>query len=312
MIQTILSGSANVPLANTIGAALGVTPGRRVLTRFPDGELHVEIEDTMRGQDVYLVQPTSPPADEHLMELLFLADACRRAGAARLTAVIPYFGYARQDRRSGRRSPVGARLVAELIEAAGFGRVVTMDVHTPAIEGFFSIPVEHLSATPLLAETLRPSIAANTIIVAPDLGAVKLAERYQSLLHTPVAVVSKTRLGGAQVAVRGLIGDVKGRSPLIVDDMITTGATIEAAVASLLAAGCEAPISIAAAHGLFVGPAAERLQALPIRQVTVTNTVAMSSTLPFPVQTADVAPVIAEAIARVHREQSIQDLLLKA
>jgi ribose-phosphate pyrophosphokinase len=312
MILTLLSGSANVPLSTAIATALRLTPGRRVLTRFPDGELHVEIEDTVRGQDVYLVQPTSPPADEHLMELLFLADACRRAGAARLTAVVPYFGYARQDRRSARRAPVGARLVAQLIEAAGFARVVTMDVHTPAVEGFFGIPVEHVTATPLLAEAVRPSLPSNTVIVAPDLGAVKLAERYQSVLRAPVAVVSKTRLDGAQVAARGVIGDVKGRSPLIVDDMITTGATIEAAIESLLAAGCEPPVSIAAVHGLFVGPAIERLRALPVRQITVTNTVSLPATLPVPVQTADVASLLADAIARVHREQSMRELLLKA
>jgi ribose-phosphate pyrophosphokinase len=223
MTLTVLAGSANPSLAASIAHVLGVTPCRRTLQRFADGELHVEIEDSVRGHDVYIVQPTSRPPDEHVMELLFLADACRRAGASRLTAVVPYFGYARQDRRASGREAVGVAVVAALLEAAGFVRVIAIDLHAPEIEGFFRIPVEHLSATKLLAEAVQP--AGDSVIVAPDLGAVKLVERYQTSLHLPVIVIHKTRVSGSEVTLRSIIGDVKGRAPIVVDDMITTGGT---------------------------------------------------------------------------------------
>jgi len=302
MTLTVLAGSANVPLANAIAAELGTTPRSRIAQRFADTELHVLIEETVRDDDVYLIQPTSPPVDEHIMELLFLADACRRAGARRLTAVTPYFGYARQDRRGTGREPIGARVIADLIEAAGFDRVIAIDLHTPAIEGFFRLPLEHLTAASILAEAIRPSIASRSIVVAPDMGAAKLAERYQGLLNVPMVVLRKTRLSGHEVSVGGIIGDgVRERAPLIVDDMITTGATIEAAVKGLLAAGCLPEITVAATHALFVGPALERLRALPIRQMTTTNSVAVASPLPFPIQIVNLAPMIAKTIARLHR-----------
>jgi ribose-phosphate pyrophosphokinase len=278
--------------------------------RFADGELHVEIEESVRGHDVYLVQSTSLPVDEHLMELLFLADACRRAGAARLTAVVPYFGYARQDRRASGREAVGARVVASLIEAAGFARIVTIDLHAPEIEGFFQIPVEHLSAAKLLAEAVRTT--NDTVIVAPDLGAVKLAERYQAFLRRPVVVLHKARVSGSAVSLRSIIGDVKDRAPLIVDDMITTGGTIEAAVKGLIEAGCKPDVSVMATHALFVGPATPRLQALPIRQLIGTNSVDLGTPLPAHFQVVNLAPMIAETIARLHRDQSLGNLITHA
>lgn len=310
MTLTVIAGSANVALANSVSAVLGVKPRQRVVQRFADGELHVEIEESVRGHDVYVIQSTSLPVDEHVMELLFLADACRRAGAARLTAVVPYFGYARQDRRASGREAVGARVIAGLIEAAGFERVVAIDLHAPEIEGFFHIPLEHLSAARLLAEAVRTT--SDTVIVAPDLGAVKLAERYQTLLHLPVVVLHKTRLSGQDVSLRSIIGDVKDRAPLIVDDMITTGATIEAAVKGLLEAGCKPDVSIVATHALFVGPAVARLQALPIRQLIGTDTVELTTQVPSPLQVVNVAPMIADTIARLHRDQSLENLLAHA
>jgi ribose-phosphate pyrophosphokinase len=310
MTLTVLTGSANPSLAASIAHVLGVTPCRRALERFADGELHVEIEDSVRGHDVYIVQPTSHPPDEHLMELLFLADACRRSGAARLTAVVPYFGYARQDRRASGREAVGAAVVATLIEAAGLARVVAVDLHAPEIEGFFRIPVEHLSATKLLAEAIQP--AGDSVIVAPDLGAVKLAERYQTSLHLPVVVIHKTRVSGSEVTLRSIIGDVKGRAPIVVDDMITTGGTIEAAVKGLLEAGCTPDVSVVATHALFVGPAVARLSALPIRQLIATDTVDTTSELPAPFQVVNVAPLIADAIGRLHRDQSLAPILAHA
>ena len=310
MTLTVIDGSANVPLATSIANELGVKRCERVLQRFPDSELHVDIEDSVRGHDVYIIQPTGLPVDEHVMELLFLADACRRAGAARLTAVMPYFGYARQDRRASGREAVGASVVAGLIEAGGFVRVVAIDLHAPEIEGFFHIPLEHLSATGLLAEAVRTT--RDSVIVAPDLGAVKLAERYQAFLHLPVVVIHKARVSGSEVSLRSIIGDIKDRAPLIVDDMITTGATIEAAIKGLLEAGCKPDVSVVATHALFVGPAVARLQALPIRQLIGTNSVELTAELPAPFQVVNLAPMIAETIARLHRNQSIENLLAHA
>jgi ribose-phosphate pyrophosphokinase len=310
MTLTVISGSANLSLATSVAQILGVTPCRHALQRFADSELHVEIQESIRGHDVYIVQPTSGPPDEHLMELLFLADACRRAGAARLTAVLPYFGYARQDRRASGREAVGAGVVATLIEAAGFARVVAIDLHAPEIEGFFRIPVEHLSATKLLAEAIR--VTGEAVIVAPDLGAVKLAERYQAFLNLPVVVIHKARLSGSEVALRSIIGEVKGRRPIVVDDMISTGGTIEAAVKGLLEAGCTPDVSVVATHALFVGPAVARLQTLPIRQLIATDSVDTTAELPAHFQVVNVAPLIADAIGRLHRDQSLEQILAHA
>jgi ribose-phosphate pyrophosphokinase len=309
MTLTVIAGSGNVSLATSIADELGVELCRRTAERFADGELHVKLEQSVRGHDVYVIEPTSDPVDEHVMELLFLADACRRAGAARLTAVVPYFGYARQDRRASGREPVGARVIASLIETAGFSRVVAVDLHAPEIEGFFRIPLEHLSATQLLAEAVRT--ISDAVIVAPDLGAVKLAERYQAVLHLPVVVLHKTRITGSEVSLRSIIGDVEDRAPIIVDDMITTGGTIEAAVKGLLEAGCKADVSVLATHALFVGPACERLRALPIQQLIGTNSVEPHE-LPAHFQVVNLSPLIADAIGRLNRDQSLEPLLAHA
>jgi ribose-phosphate pyrophosphokinase len=310
MTLTMIAGSANEPLVASISDKLGVKPAERIVERFADGEVRVAIQESVRGHDVYVVQPTSPPGDRHIIELLFLADACRRAGAARVTAVVPYFGYARQDRRVSGREAIGARVIASLIEAAGFARVVAIDLHSAEIEGFFQIPLEHLSAARLLAEAVHTT--TESVIVAPDLGALKLAERYQALLHLPVVVLHKTRLSGSAVTLRRIIGDVKGRAPLIVDDMITTGATIEAAVKGLLEAGCAPDVSVAVTHALFVGPAVERLQALPIRQFVGTNSVEHGGQFPSSYQVVNLAPMLADAIARLHGDQSLGPLLARA
>jgi ribose-phosphate pyrophosphokinase len=308
MTLSVIAGSANVPLAQSVGAELGSKLRARTVQRFADGELHVEIGESVRGHDVYVIQPTSLPADEHVMELLFLGDACRRAGAARATAVIPYFGYARQDRRASGREAVGARVVAGLIEMAGFARVVAVDLHAPEIEGFFHIPLEHVSAAPLLAAAVRTT--NDTVIVAPDLGAVKLAEHYQDLLHRPVVVLHKTRVSGADVLLRSIIGNVRDRAPLVVDDMITTGATIEAAVKGLLDAGCRPDVSVVATHALFVGSAVARLAALPVTQLIATNSVESAAELPAHLQVVNLAPMIADTIGRLHRDDSLEPLLV--
>lgn len=309
MSLKILSGSANLPLAESIAKKLGVQLARLILERFPDGELHVDVQESVRGYDVYIIQPSCPRVDEHLLELLLMADACERAGAARLTAVVPYFGYARQDRRGRGREPVSARVIADLIRTGGLERVVVVDLHSAAIEGAFSIPLEHLTAVPMLAEAVRPWIAARTVIVAPDLGAVKLAERYGRLLQLPVAIVHKTRVSGEEVTVQAILGEVKGQSVLIVDDMISTGGTVEAAIKALLAAGCASDFTVVASHALFVGPAVERFRRLAVRRFFVTDSVPVPTDVSLPVQVVSLAPLLAEIIERLHNDRSLGDLI---
>ncbi len=311
MKLTLLAGPANVPLAEAVAGRLGTPLACCEVARFPDGELHVEIRDSVRGHDVYLLQPTSPPAEPHLLELLFLADACRRAGAARLTAVVPYFGYARQDRRASGREAVGARLVADLLAggAARLDRVVAVDLHSTALEGVFTLPLEHLSAVPILMEAMRPLVAANSVVVAPDLGAAKLADRYGKALHLPVAIVHKTRLSGEEVSVQAVAGEVRDRAPLIVDDMISTGATIEAAITALLAAGCLPELAVVATHALLVGAAVDRLRKLHPRRIVVTDSVATPHFLPLPFQVVSLGPLLAEAVKRLYHDRSLGDLV---
>lgn len=310
MDPVIFVGSANLTLAAAVAERMGLTLGNRALTRFPDSELHIEVQESVRGRDVYLIQPTSPPVHEHLFDLFMLADACRRAGTARLTAVIPYFGYARQDRRATGRDPVGARLVADLLRTSAIERVVALDLHSAALEGFFPVPLEHLSAIPVLAQAAAAAgVAAESVIVAPDLGAVKLAQRYARMLHMPIAVVNKTRLSGEEVVAKGVVGDVRGRPILIVDDMITTGGTIAAAVNLVKAAGAESEVTVAASHGLFVGPAQERLRVLGVKRFIVTDSVALAADLRLPVEMVSVAPLLAEALRRLHGDHSLSDLI---
>jgi len=308
MPLTIIAGSANHPLAEAIAGRLGCDLGCCLVERFPDSELHVEVQENVRGHDVYLIQPTSPPVDEHLMELFQLADACRRAGAARVTAILPYFGYARQDRRTSGRESVGARLVADLLKTSGVQRVVGVDLHTASLEGFFGVPLEHLTAVPLLADALHPWLPDNPVVVSPDLGAVKLAERYARQLDAPVAVVHKLRVSAVEVRVRGVVGTVRGRTPVVVDDMISTGSTIEAAVQALVAAGSSSEVLVVASHALLVGKAVERLAPLSIRSLVATDSVASPANLPLPLHTTSLAPLLAEAIARLHRDESLAEL----
>jgi ribose-phosphate pyrophosphokinase len=245
-----------------------------------------------------------------LFELLLLADACRRAGAARLTAVIPYFGYARQDRRAHGREPLSARLVAELIQVSGIERIVTVDLHSRAVESAFAIPLEHLSAVPMLAKAVRPAVNRNTVVVAPDLGAAKMAEQYAELLDLPVAIVHKTRISGEQVKVQRIIGDVRGKELLVVDDMISTGGTIEKAIQALLGAGCSSSgIKVLASHGLFVGAAAERLSALAIDELYVSDSVPAPEQFPLPLHVVSLAPLLADAIHCLNEDESLARII---
>jgi ribose-phosphate pyrophosphokinase len=310
MSLKILAGSANLSLAENIAKNLNVKLVRRVLERFPDGELHIELQETVRGHDVYLVQPTCPPVDEHLFELLLMTDACRRAGAVHVTAVIPYFGYARQDRRAHGREPLSVRLIADLLATSGIQRVVAADLHSQGVESAFAIPVEHVSAVPILAEAIRSSVPRNAVIVSPDLGAVKMAERYAKLLNLPVAIIHKTRISGAEVNVQRIVGDVRDKHALVVDDMISTGGTIEKAIKALLEAGClSSGIKVAASHGLLVGPTAERLGKLPIEQIYVSDSVPTPDRFPVPIEVSSLAGLLAETIQRLHDSESIAELI---
>jgi ribose-phosphate pyrophosphokinase len=308
--DVLLSGSANRPLAEAIAQQLEMPLGNATVERFPDREAHVKLEESVRGRDVYLLQPTSPPADEHLIELLLLADASWRAGARRLIAVVPYFGYARQDRRAEGREPVGARVVADLLQLGRFDRLVVVDPHSRPLEGFFSIPVESVTAVPTLATAVRGFLPSESVVVAPDLGAAKLADAYAAALDLPVAVIHKSRLSGEAVSVRGIMGDVRSKAPLVIDDMITTGGTIEAAIETLLAHDCRPEITVAATHGVFVSGAAARLARLPIRRGWVTDSVLPGSELPPHFEVVSIRGLLAGAIRRLREDLSLSSLIV--
>lgn len=310
MSLEIVTGSSNYALAEEVAKNLGVKLVPRILERFPDGELNIEIKQSVRGCDVYLIEPTCPPVDEHFFELFLLADACRRAGATHLTAVIPYFGYARQDRRAHGREPVSLRLLADLIAASAVQRVVVVDFHSRAVESAFAVPVEHVSAISILANAVRPSVHKDGVVVSPDLGAVKMAEHYARLLGLSVAIIHKTRISGAEVTVQRIIGDVRDREVVVVDDMITTGGTIEKAIKALLDAGCSSSgIKVVASHGLFVGNAADRLAQLPIEKIYVSDSVPRPERSPLPLQVSSLAPLLAETIHRLYRLESLGNVL---
>lgn len=300
----IVSGSANPGLAAAIADRLDVAAPDSVLERFPDGEISPAV-DHVSGSDAYIIQPTAPPVNEHLIELLLLLDACRRAGAKRVTAVVPYFGYARQDRRTRPGQALGVRVVAEAIARAGADRVVVVDPHTDSLEAAFPVPVEILTAVPLLAETVAPARSGRTVVVAPDLGAAKLAERYAAVMEDSVAIVRKFRESGTAVRAVETIGEVSGRPVVIVDDMISTGATLEAAVRSLHFHATD--LVAAATHGPLTAAAAARLRALPLRRVVVTDTVAQPDTNAL-IEVCSVAPLLADAIARLHHNQPLHEL----
>lgn len=300
MEPVLLSGSGNPPLAAAIARELHVPVGRAIVDRFPDGELHVEVLEDVLGRPVCIVQPLRPSPERTLLELLLLADAARRAGARSVMAAVPYLAYARQDRRVTGRDPLGARVVADLMAAVGIERAVVLDLHTPSVESCFAIPVEQVSAIPLLAEELRSDAVPGGTVVSPDIGGVKRAEAYARLLELPVAVVHKGR-SGAEVSVRAVIGDVRGYSPLVVDDMISTGATVEAAVHALQAAGCSSDVTVAATHALLAEGAIERLARLSIRRLVTTDSVQLPPHEGFAITQVSVAPLLASAIARLSR-----------
>ncbi len=304
----LFAGTANPSLATSIARVLQTPLSPCAIERFPDGEVSVRLDESVRGREVFIIQPTSPPVDEHVMELLIFADACRRAAAGRITAVVPYFGYARQDRRRGRREPITASMVAVLMQTIGIDQVMVIDVHAEQVEGFFLVPMDTLTAVSVLCEALQPALPTGTIVVSPDAGRVGMATDYAQRLGTSVAVLHKHRESGTATTVTHVVGDVAGRPCLIIDDMISTGGTIARSIEALLAAGAAPDVTVAATHGLFVGRARELLSGPPIRGVYVTDTVPVAAAGWERLHVVSVAPLLAAAIQQVIAGGSVSRL----
>ena len=308
---TILSGRSNPVLAGEIADYLGVSLGHVDTDNFPDGEISVKLNQNIRGCDVYLVQPTSPPVNESLMELLILIDTCRRASAARITAVIPYFGYARQDRKDSGRVPITSKLVANLIVNAGADRVLTMDLHAAQIQGFFDVPVDHLYAAPILDKHFKTLNIPreDLVILSPDEGSIKRSLHHQENLGGSLAIVDKRRTNALETQQANLIGDsIDGKTALIFDDMITTAGSICGAVKVAKEHGAQR-VYISASHGVFCGPAIDRINEAEVDGVVVTNSCMQSSGSRLNNLTVvSVAELLGEAIRRVHRNESVSYL----
>jgi ribose-phosphate pyrophosphokinase len=304
----LFAGTAHPALAADIAARLGVSLGACRVERFPDGELAAELEQSVRGRDVFIVQPTSPPVNDHLVELIVIADACRRADAERITAIVPYFGYARSDKRQGKRAPVTARAVADMIQAIGIDHVVTLDAHTPQIEGFFRIPIDNLSLVPTMCRALESHLADDTVIVSPDLGGVKRATELGERLGRPVAVCVKRRTDGSSVAVTQVIGDVRDRPCIVIDDMITTGGTVAEAVKTLHAHGARDGTVVAASHGVLIPGARERMHAVGVSEVLVSDSIPVEPGPELRVTRVPIAPLLADVVERLTAAGSLRDL----
>jgi ribose-phosphate pyrophosphokinase len=304
----LLGGSANPALSARISSELGVPLTDTRMRRFADGEINVKIEDSMRGHDVFVIQPTCPPVNEHLMELFIILDALRRASAGRVTAVIPYYGYARKERKTQPREPISAKLVANFITLAGADRLLLLDLHAEAIEGFFDVPTDHLSPFRIFAEHLRELNLHNLTVVAPDAGGGRRAEMVANQMQAPIAFGYKRRPEEDQSEVIAVSGDVKGRDCVIVEDIITTGGTISKLAQSLRTQGAT-KVLVAATHPVLTGDAVARLRAAKIDEVIVTDSVPIApENLGPPITVLSVAPLLAEAIIRVHENRSVSEL----
>ena len=303
----LLAGTANRALAEEIAACLGVELGKVTMSRFADGEIFVRIDENIRGHDVFIVQPTNPPA-ENIMELLLILDAVRRASAARTTCVMPYYGYSRQDRKDQPRVAIGAKLMANLIVTAGADRVLGIDFHQHALQGFFDIPVDHLYAAPVFVSHYRKKQLKDLVVVAPDVGSAKMARGFAKRLNGSFAIIDKRRPQANVAEVLNVVGEVEGRDCLIPDDMIDTAGTVAAAAKALKELGAK-DIYVCATHALLSGPAAERLRNSPIKEVTVTDTVAIPPEHRFPqLIVLSVGELLAKAIRYTHSDESVSSL----
>ena len=311
----IFCGNSNPQFAETICRSLGVPLGRAEVKTFADGEVSVSLEETVRGADVFLVQSTCKPVNNNLMELLVMTDACRRASAGRITAVIPYFGYARQDRKAKSRDPISAKLVANMITAAGADRVLTMDLHAPQIQGFFDIPLDHLLGNPTFVDYYLKKFPEDVynhddfIVVSPDVGSVGRARAFAAKVHMGLAIVDKRRQKANVCEVMNIIGDVRGKTCILYDDMVDTAGSLCNAAKALVEAGGAKAIYACATHGVLSGPAFERIESSPIQEMVFVNTIPERQNTPSgKLKYLDVAPVFARAIEHVHGGTSIADL----
>lgn len=310
-VLKLFSGNANIALAKDIASYLGIALGEATVGTFSDGETNVKINENVRGTDVFVVQPTSSPVNNHLMELLIMTDAFKRASARRITAVIPYYGYARQDRKVQPRVPITSRLVADLITTAGANRVLTVDLHAGQIQGFFGVPVDNLFATPVLYEYLQKNGLHNPVVISPDAGGVERARAFGKRLGATIAIIDKRRSAPNEAEVMNIIGDVDGRDALILDDMIDTAGTITKAVSAIKAHGARRVIA-ACTHAVLSGPAISRLNGSELDEVVVTNTIAMDNKQREcpKLRVLTVAPLLGEAIKRIHEEASVSSLFM--
>ena len=304
----IFSGNANPDLAQEIVQYLGVNMGAAKVSRFSDGEIQVKINESVRGADVFIVQSTSAPVNENLMELLVMIDAVRRASARRITAVLPYYGYARQDRKARARDPITAKLVANLLFASGVRRVVTMDLHAGQIQGFFDIPVDHLPCVPILAEYYLQQHLEDVVVVAPDVSGVTRARDLAERIGAPIAIIDKRRPEPNVSEVMHVIGDIQGKKVIMMDDIIDTAGTITHGALALKERGAD-EIYVCCTHPVLSGPAIRRLEEAPIKEVLVTNTIPVTKDKMLnKVRVLSVAPLLGEAIIRIHEDLSVSKL----
>ncbi len=309
----IFSGSANRPLAEAICGFLDLPLGEALLMRFPDGETFVKLQEDVRGQDIFIIQPTCFPQNDHLMELLLLIDAAHRASAERITAVIPYYGYARQDRKDEGRVPISAKLVANMLQTAGVDRVLTVDLHAYQVQGFFDIPVDHLLAEPVFEAHYKAHPIADLTVVSPDVGNVKIAGVYADILGGDLAIIDKERLSCREVRAGALIGSVEDRNVLVVDDMITSGSTVAVAAELLRNRGARA-IHLAATHAVLCEGAVGRLADADVDSITVSDTIPLCAEAKAldKLQVLSMADLLGEAIRRIHRHESVSQLFRQA
>lgn len=306
----IISGNAHLELSRRIAENLHVSLLDVEVDRFSDGEIRVKIKENIRGTDVFIIQPTPPPA-ENMMELLLLLDAVRRASCRRVTAVIPYFGYARQDRKDQPRVPIAARLMANLITTAGAQRVLTIDLHAPQIQGFFDIPLDHLYSAPILLKHFADWPRDNLVVVAPDVGSIKLARAFAKRLEAPLAIVDKRRPRPNEAVVMNFIGDVRGKDVVIFDDMIDTAGTVTDAARVCVEKEGALSVTASCTHPLLSGMALQRITDAPIREVVVSNTVPFDRGAQCPkIRVLDISPLLADAIERIHLEKTVSSLFI--
>jgi ribose-phosphate pyrophosphokinase len=303
----LISGTAHPALAQAISRELGVNLANAHIGRFPDGEIDIKVFDDIRGADTFVIQPTCPPVNDNWVELLLLLDTLRRASSGRVTAVMPYYGYARKDRKDEGRVPISAKVVANTLVGCGADRVLALDMHAAQIQGFFDIPVDHLYAKPVLLAAVRALGIEHPVVVTPDVGGIKMARAWAKALAADLAIVDKRRISGSEIAVEHVIGEVEERNVILVDDMISTGGSISEAAAIVRRNGAK-KIVIAVSHAVLCGPAVERLEACPADAILVTDSIPQKGRLPRQLQVVSVATLLARAIHNIHRCESVSSL----